>query len=166
MAAPKTRTKAERETHLGKVTDFYCQGVRQCDIAVKLGVDPSQIAYDLRILMGRWQKASTAKIDQWKATELERINNLEREYWDAWQASIESGVKVSKERKVGNEVVTVKQEVTKASGDPRFLSGVQWCIERRCKLLGLDEPDKHEHGGAGGKDIIFRVVYGDDETEG
>lgn len=27
-------------------------------------------------------------------------------------------------------------------GDPRFLAGVQWCINRRCILLGLDTPSK------------------------
>jgi hypothetical protein len=28
------------------------------------------------------------------------------------------------------------------AGDPRFLQGVACCIDRRCKLLGLDKPDK------------------------
>ena len=25
-------------------------------------------------------------------------------------------------------------------GDPRFLAGVQWCIDKRCKIMGLDAP--------------------------
>ncbi len=28
------------------------------------------------------------------------------------------------------------------NGNPAYLSGVQWCIDRRCKLLGLDAPIK------------------------
>jgi len=144
MAANKTRTRAERETHLSRVTALYCQGVRQIDIAAQLGVTPAQITYDMRILIGRWRRASTGKIDEWIATELERINHLERTYWQAWIESSETAVKIAKEKTVGKDVVTLKQERIDASGDPRFLQGVQWCIDQRCKLLGLYAPVKQE----------------------
>jgi len=137
MAAPKTRTKAERETHLSKVAQMYCRGMAQYKIAEALGVDGSQITYDMKILMARWRKDASAAIDERKAREIEKIDQLEREYWQSWEQSIASAVKVSKEKSIGNEVVTVKQEVTKASGDPRFLQGVQWCIDQRCKIFGL-----------------------------
>ena len=140
---PKTRTKAERETHLGKVAALYSQGVRQYKIAEQLGVDPSMITYDMRILRKRWAKASTGKIDKWKASELEKLNHLESTYWQAWLDSCDDAVKVSKQKSVGAEVVTNRQEVSKPGGDPRYLAGVQWCVERRAKLLGLDAPEEH-----------------------
>ena len=28
------------------------------------------------------------------------------------------------------------------TGDPRYLAGVQWCVEQRCKILGLNAPQK------------------------
>jgi hypothetical protein len=34
------------------------------------------------------------------------------------------------------------RKIVKTCGDPRFLNGVQWCIDRRAKLLGLDAPSK------------------------
>ena len=142
MAAPKTKTKAERETHLGKVAALFCQRVPQYKIAEQLGVDRSMISYDMRILMKRWAKASTGKIDEWKARELERINHMEETYWQAWLDSCKVGVKVSKEKKISGIVVTTRQEIESPSGDPRHLAGVQWCVERRAKMLGLDTPAK------------------------
>ena len=32
-------------------------------------------------------------------------------------------------------------------GDHRFLEGVQWCINKRCELLGLDAPLQLQHSG-------------------
>jgi len=136
---PKTKTKAERETHLGKVAALYCQDVKQYKIAEQLGVTRSMITYDMRILMRRWRKASTGEIGKWKAAELEKVNHLEATYWQAWLDSCEVGVKVSKEKKLGGVVVSTRQEIDSPSGDPRHLAGVQWCVERRAKLLGLDE---------------------------
>lgn len=37
---------------------------------------------------------------------------------------------------------TFSRKIVKTCGDTKFLAGVQWCIERRCKLLGLDAPSK------------------------
>lgn len=147
MAAPKTKTRTEREEHLSKVADFYCKGWRQCNIAQELGVDPSQISYDLRILRGRWERASTHKIDRYKAQELAKIDHLEREYWDAWKRSKQAGLKISKKREVNGRMVTDTQQAENPPGNPRFLDGVQWCIERRCKILGIDAPATHELRG-------------------
>lgn len=38
-----------------------------------------------------------------------------------------------------SEDVTVKGQV----GDPRWIDQVRWCIETRCKILGIIKPDKH-----------------------
>jgi hypothetical protein len=38
-------------------------------------------------------------------------------------------------------------------GNPAFLAGVMSCIERRCKLLGLDAPVKSELTGKDGGPI-------------
>lgn len=37
---------------------------------------------------------------------------------------------------------TFSRKIVKTCGDTKFLAGVQWCIDRRCKLLGLDAPSK------------------------
>jgi len=140
MAANKNETKADRERHLDKVAAMYCEGVKQYKIADALDVTPPQISYDMRILIARWEKASTRRISRWKAQELEKINYRESVLWEAWHTSCESAVKVSKSKSVGSDVVTNRQEVTAPGGDMRIMAGIEKCCDQRCKLLGLYNP--------------------------
>jgi len=55
-----------------------------------------------------------------------------------------------------------------SAGDPRFLTGVQWCVEQRCKMLGLLAAVKNEHMGEGGgpvqTEIVIRYADSDDHA--
>ena len=84
MAAPK-RTSFEREKDLLEISRLYLTGVTQTDIAARLGVSQQQISYDLKALQKRWLAASLAHVDDAKARELAKIDQLEREYWKAWE---------------------------------------------------------------------------------
>jgi hypothetical protein len=84
-----------------------------------------------------------------RAQELAKIDNLELTYWQAWQRSTENkeveSTKVIESGKGEDRKPERLEAATRSegqAGDPRFLQGVQWCIERRCKLLGLDEPER------------------------
>ncbi len=56
---------------------------------------------------------------------------MEREYWDAREHS-----KLNKEVEAKAEEVQV--------GEPMFLAGIQWWIEKRCDLLGLHAPERQQ----------------------
>ncbi len=86
-----------------------------------MGYTQPQICYDLKIIRKRWMESSVSDFNQRKAEELAKIDNVEREAWVAWTTS------------KGNQTPT---------GDPRFLQNVQWCIQKRCKILGLDAIEK------------------------
>ena len=53
----------------------------------------------------------------------------------------------------GLETITKSEEL---AGDPRFLGAVLKCVERRCRLLGLDAPTKSIV--AGSADELSRLV--------
>ena len=115
----------------------------QAVIAVALNVDQKTVSNDLKVLVKRWQESALMDVDAAKSEELARINRLELEYWEAWEES-----KLDKASTVA-EMVTGKDTRTKAVkraegqvGNPSFLAGIQWCIERRCKILGIDAPTK------------------------
>lgn len=143
MAANK-RTPAERETDLIKVAGLYFQGKQQVEIAKELNVTQQQVSYDLKTLQTRWAQLSIAKIDDAKARELAKLDNLEREYWAAWLDSKKEFRSTATERSKGGKNAGTKVQIKKErrDGDPRFLDGVKSCIERRCKILGLDAPIK------------------------
>lgn len=149
MAAPK-RTKKQREYDLQEISRLYLQGWLQVAIVDYLAKNRSYtvtqaiISRDLKTIQERWQASAIRSFDEAKANELAKIDNLELTYWSQWQASIEPVVKRRTSKKVDGQVTEATQEVSLGTGDPRFLQGVQWCIDRRCKLLGLDAPIKQQ----------------------
>ena len=134
MSAPK-RTEFEREAQLVEIKDAYLRGDTQMAIAERLGLSQGQISRDLAKVQKRWRESSLVDINEAKQRELERIDVLEREYWQAWKNS-KGEQQRSTASKTGDQsrAQIVKYE---SAGDPRFLAGVQWCVEQRCKILGL-----------------------------
>ena len=176
MAAPK-RTAFQIERDRRDIADLYLQGWTQARITQHINdseerdyqLSARMIGYDLKAIQTAWQASALVDIDAAKARELAKVDRLEREYWDAWERSCEDAEtsaqttrgKVTKyEGANGVFVYERPADLTKTQhkrdGDPRFLAGVQWCIERRCKILGIDAPTKlqSEHSGT----VLFDVV--------
>jgi len=91
-----------------------------------------------------WKTSKQEMIDNHKAIELEKINRLEATYWDAWARSCEVLTTKTKIKKKGEgermALAQVRDDEKQTIGDPRFLSGIQWCTEMRCKILGIEVP--------------------------
>jgi predicted transcriptional regulator len=140
--SPSQQAVLERE-----VSRRYFKGMVQAEIATELNIAQTTVSLYLRKAVKKWEKENLTKIDIWKQEELAKINNLELEYWTAWKRSCEDAEKeTQKGTKVGGNVS--KQEIQKSkegqSGDARFLQGIQWCIEQRCKIIGMEAPKKFE----------------------
>ena len=132
------------------------QGKSQTEIAQMLGLCQQQISYDLKAIQTEWQKDTTLALDAYKARELAKLDYTERRYWEAWERSIEEfrsrtikakGIKADQKVQTKPEQAEQTIYTENRCGDPRFLDGVLKCIERRCKLLGLDAPAKVETEG-------------------
>ncbi len=93
-----------------------------------------------------WQNSKQEMMDNHKAIELEKINRLEATYWDGWVRSCEVQKKTTRvKNKAGKEgarmsLAQVRDDEKQTVGDPRFLNGIQWCTEMRCKILGIEIP--------------------------
>ena len=119
MAAPK-RSPDQVEADRAAIARRYLQGMTQAEIGAELAMTQQMVSYDLQVVRQRWRDSGLRDLDEAKTIELAKIDALEREYWDAWRAS----------------------KRPPATGTPAYLTGVQWCIDRRIKLLGLDAPDR------------------------
>ncbi len=150
MAAPK-RSDAQREHDLELISALYLRGKRQVDIAAELGVTQQQISYDLKTIQKRWQQKTVVNINEIKQRELARLDELERTYWDAWERSLGERMKTRTERNTtgGGDGQRDKASVEKETllGDPRYLAGIERCVELRCKILGINAPQRVEHSG-------------------
>jgi len=159
----KRRSNGQLARDRRRIANLYLQGWLQVDIAQEVGVSQSTVSLDIKALQKQWLASALVDIDAAKSKELARIDRLEREYWDAWLRSQEDAetTKTKWEEKGGSST----EEISKGQvGDPRFLQGVEWCIERRCKILGIDAPQKQEISGPGGTAIeVVEIVrdYGE-----
>ena len=143
-----------------RIADMYLQGMLQAEIGEVLGLAQQTISRDLKALHKEWKDAALIDFHTAKAKELARIDRLEREYWRGWERSCEDAeVTVTKARELVGGGVSKEAAQTKKgqTGSPQFLAGVQWCIERRCKLLGLDKPQAVDLT-SGGKPVSIREV--------
>ena len=139
----KRRSNGQLARDRRRIADLYLKGWLQVDIADELELSQSTISNDIKALQGKWLRSALVDFNEAKAQELAKIDRLERKYWEAWGRSCEDAETVRQEGgKTGVDkiVKTAKGQ----AGDPRFLAGVQWCIERRCKILGIDAPVRQE----------------------
>ena len=148
MASQK-RTTIEIERDRAEIAALYLRGKLQSEIADIINasrdytLSRQMISYDLKRVQEAWLESSIRDFDELRAQELAKIDTLERTYWDAWERSCEDA---ETRRIVGN--AESPNRVSKTSktqnGNPQFLAGVERCIERRCKLLGLDAPTRND----------------------
>jgi uncharacterized protein YjcR len=149
------------------VAAMYLQGKTQMEIADKTGRSQPTVNRDLKAVQEVWRIECAYDINERKQMELERIDILEREYWAAWEKSKEKSFTDRTEittdggqSTTGGQTVKQVKKVTQQDeqyGDPRYLAGVQWCVERRCSILGIDAP-KNIDLKSGGAPIAINIV--------
>lgn len=156
----RRRSPAEKARDAQQIAALYLQGYSQTEIAARLNLGVATVCRDLKPYHERWQEEARRDIATRKAEQLAQLDQLLREYWEAWERS-KAPRKVSTVSKAaggnGDGSATVRSE--ERTGDPRFLEGVRWCMERRAKLLGLDAPTRTEHTGADGRAIEVQLTW-------
>lgn len=158
----KPRTKVERQQDMVLEVRMYLQGYSFQEIADVLKdvrpyhITAQAITKDINIILSEWRRTYISDIDTLKAKELEHVNVLEKAYWEGYERSLrdtESITSVQVDDKLASVVPHGKQQPTltrrrtqikkeKRDGNPEFLDGIRWCIEQRCKILGINAPQK------------------------
>ena len=161
MAAPK-RTSSQITDNRRVIATLYLQGITQVEIGKRLGMSQPMVSYDLAAIQRVWAQHTAFDLDAAKRKELARIDVLERTYWEAWEDSKgqhEVTTTQIDEWEVpakGHKTASIRREMH--NGTPAYLTGVMACIEKRCKLLGLDAPVKQELTGRDGGPIELAVL--------
>lgn len=126
------------EGRRNKAARLYKLGVPQAEIAERLEVSENTVQRDLAVVRKRWEQSGIVSMDERKAAELETIDRIERAAWKAWRKSQEDAVTVTR-KKVGNDKEKTVRSQGQA-GNAAYLDTVLKCVDRRCRLLGLDAP--------------------------
>lgn len=117
-----------------------------------ISISRQQVAHELAAVREEWRQSAVVDFNLAKGRELARIDALEEAYWEAYERSKQDRIArqlYSKVDEHGNVKPTHQTVSTSRSdGDEKFLAGIQWCIDRRCKILGIDAPTKTLHAHA------------------
>ena len=155
-ASPKKLQLAERRRI---VAEMYKNGKTQVEMAADLGVNQATISRDIKTLVKSWWQSTLYDIDLAKKIELDKINNLEAEYWKAWLRSCKDTVTRTENSSRRAELHDLTIKTVNSSGEPRFLDGVQKCIDQRIKLLGLEDAEPEPEASGNEKfELPIRVI--------
>lgn len=141
-----------------RVAAAYLKGATQCQMAEDFAVNQSTISRDLNNIHDKWIESTLVDFDAAKVRELQKTDQLERTYWDAWTRSMEEQTKTRVQSRDGETMSWVER--VNFFGDPRFLKGIEFCITNRCRILGIYAAAEKEQGVAAGP-VILRVQYGE-----
>lgn len=112
---------------------------------------------DIDALLKEWRELRIANIDLSIQLELQRIDDLIKEAWDAWDKSKEDYERKSDSQDAAIEmegceedgdgkIIPVRarqqRESVRSCGDPRYLDIINKLLIERRKLLGLYAPEK------------------------
>ena len=139
---PKNKKENINE-RLSRVSELYLKGYTQIEIGNIVNVTHQQVSYDLKKLMIQWKENQLNNIDEWISAELVRINKIETEAWEAWERS-KGKDKSTKIKGTTNKANYIEKTESENFGDPRYFNTIQWCINKRAELIGLNAPLKQE----------------------
>jgi hypothetical protein len=153
-----SRSWAMRDILIDQVAAGYLERKPIKQIAEDVGVSLQRCQHLLTKARQMWLSSATYDLQQRVADELASIDHLETTYWEAYRRSLEKFQSTKDEDTLGEDgklQKTVKGvRIEQRDGSPQFLAGIQWCIDRRCKLLGLDAPEKKQITGG----ILLKIV--------
>lgn len=132
---------------------------------------------DVQKLLEEWRETRIENLDLAVQLELERIDELIKEAWKAWDKSKTDYEKNRQKMQgvpgvddEGNDsgVVTTKMEQQKeeivCNGDPRYLEIINKNLIERRKLLGLYSPEKKEiTGGLSFANLLMETSVNEEE---
>lgn len=112
----------------------------------KITITAASVNIDIRKIREEWERSGLLNVHEHKLLQLKKIDALESEYWRSWQKSIEKPTKRTLSKKIsyrsGQEIKQTESREEDFYGDPRFLDGINKCIQQRCSILGLTKEEK------------------------
>jgi hypothetical protein len=162
----RLRSPGQVQADRAKISNMYLRGFSLMTIANEMGVSRENVAYEMGKIRKEWRASAVFDFALARQQELARIDLIEQEAWRAWEnskAPIEATSTRQRRRDLkfpmavprpGEEAELPVDSVSEANKrstmrDPNagFLDRIAWCVEMRCKILGLVAPQELRHTG-------------------
>ena len=125
MPRKRTVTTDQIQHRRAKVSEMVVRGLTEAQMMNELSVSRATVATDKRAIRDAWQQSQQMNFDESRRLEAERIDRIMAEAFGAWEKSKAGGLR-------------------NPNGDPRFLELALKAVDRRCRLWGLDAPQRIE----------------------
>ena len=138
----------------------YVRGVPAHVIAERVKVHPDSIYRDIRKIRKQWEAEAKADIATHVRRELAKLDAIEQEAWRGWERSVKIDTEhQERTREAASGTYKESKKIVKPSaGDPRYLDVIHKCVDRRCRILGVDAPVQAQLGiGAGSSDQVAGI---------
>jgi len=153
-----TRSRFQRESDRRTVTKLYLQGKTQSEIGEIVGVSRSQVGYDLAVVRKQWLKQTSIALEEHTAQQLAELGMVAGEAWAAWERSLSPReITIVEQVDDGTRKAVIRKE--ERDGSSSYLEIILRCIERRCRILGLDASLKAEVSVGGGLASLSKLMY-------
>lgn len=160
------RQRRMRELRMDIISELYKRGwsYRQIREEVMARLDLQtyslrSVHSDIQALLKEWRELRIENLDHAVQLELERIDDVVREAWDAWEKSKQdyerkkakqqgvlpkSADEDADQEGISTTRIEQQREEIRCYGDPRYLEVIHKNLAERRKLLGLYSPEKRE----------------------
>jgi|GEM_PF-1568106 len=125
-----------------RIAQLSCEGKTVAEIARELRMRVQSVSSVTRALRKEWVKATRKNVETLIAEQLAKLDHVEQEAWQAWHRSREDAVTTKAGVKGAQK--TAERTVRRSAGNPVYLSRILDCIQRRCRLLGLNAPTRSD----------------------
>jgi len=122
-----------------QIAHYYLQGKTQQDMADDFGVSLSTVRRHIKLLREEWKERALYDFSIAKSEELAKVDEIERIAWDQFHKSL-AGKEVATTMDNGTTVTEMMSRTTTGTSDIKWLDKIQWCVDQRCKILGLHAP--------------------------
>ena len=111
-------------------------------MAVRVGLTRRTVQAELVAIRDDWKGRTQIDFESAIAQQLDRVDLVEKYAFEGWERSLTRKTVETKQavRTVNGQVDRVTLRAETGNGDPAFLARMSWCIEQRCRILGLEKP--------------------------
>ena len=111
-------------------------------MAVRVGLTRRTVQAELVAIRDDWKGRTQIDFESAIAQQLDRVDLVEKYAFEGWERSLTRKTVETKQavRTVNGQVDRATLRAETGNGDPAFLARMSWCIEQRCRILGLEKP--------------------------
>jgi len=137
-----TRHSEQRLSDRSKLAGLYLHGVSTTEMAVRVGLTRRTVQAELVAIRDDWKGRTQTDFESAIAQQLDRVDLVEKYAFEGWERSLTRKTVETKQavRTVNGQVDRATLRAETGNGDPAFLARMSWCIEQRCRILGLEKP--------------------------